>query len=44
MALEHFESGATADGVYAALVRDGACIVDDVLDGATLTASGDMHR
>ncbi len=34
--LEHFPATASADEVHAALVRDGACIVDDVLDSTTL--------
>jgi ectoine hydroxylase-related dioxygenase (phytanoyl-CoA dioxygenase family) len=34
--LEHFAATASADDVLAALVRDGACIVDDVLDAATV--------
>ena len=38
MGLEHFPPTATADEVHAALVRDGACIVDDVLDAATVAA------
>lgn len=41
MALEHFAATASADAVHAALVRDGACIVDDVLDAETLAALRD---
>jgi ectoine hydroxylase-related dioxygenase (phytanoyl-CoA dioxygenase family) len=36
MGLEHFAATAPADDILAALVRDGACIVDDVLDAATV--------
>jgi ectoine hydroxylase-related dioxygenase (phytanoyl-CoA dioxygenase family) len=41
MTLEHFAPTASADEVHAALVRDGACIVDDVLDAATIDALRD---
>jgi ectoine hydroxylase-related dioxygenase (phytanoyl-CoA dioxygenase family) len=41
MGLEHFAATASPDDVLAALVRDGACIVDDVLDAATLDALRD---
>ena len=36
MGLEHFAASASADEVLVALQRDGACIVDDVLDAAAL--------
>jgi hypothetical protein len=36
MGLEHFPPDAAAEAVHAALVRDGAVIVDDVLDAETL--------
>ncbi|HVT75744.1 MAG TPA: phytanoyl-CoA dioxygenase family protein [Acidimicrobiales bacterium] len=36
MGLEHFAPTAAAADVHAALVRDGAVIVDDVLDAATI--------
>ncbi|HUR78634.1 MAG TPA: phytanoyl-CoA dioxygenase family protein [Acidimicrobiales bacterium] len=38
MGLEHFATTATTEDIHAALVRDGACIVDDVLDELTLEA------
>ena len=38
MGLEHFAATAPAEDVHKALERDGAAIVDDVLDAATLTA------
>jgi ectoine hydroxylase-related dioxygenase (phytanoyl-CoA dioxygenase family) len=38
MGLEHFAPDAHADDVHAALARDGACVVDDVLDAATVAA------
>jgi ectoine hydroxylase-related dioxygenase (phytanoyl-CoA dioxygenase family) len=41
MGLEHFAATAAADDILAALVRDGACIVDDVLDAATVAAIRD---
>ena len=36
MGLEHLAHETNAEVVHAALVRDGACIVDDVLDAATV--------
>jgi hypothetical protein len=36
--LDHFAADAAPDHVLAALVRDGACIVDDVLDADTVAA------
>lgn len=36
MGLEHFAATASSDEVFTALERDGAVIVDDVLDGATV--------
>ncbi len=41
MGLEHFAASAAADDILAALVRDGACIIDDVLDAATVAAIRD---
>jgi len=38
MGLEHFAPTASPDDILAALVRDGACIVDDVLDADTVAA------
>ena len=38
MGLEHFAATASPDDILAALVRDGACIVDDVLDADTVAA------
>ena len=36
MGLEHFAATASAEEIHVALVRDGACIIDDVLDAATV--------
>ncbi len=36
MGLEHFAATASADEILVALQRDGACIIDDVLDAATV--------
>jgi ectoine hydroxylase-related dioxygenase (phytanoyl-CoA dioxygenase family) len=41
MGLAHLPATATADEVHEALVRDGAVIVDDVLDAAALAALRD---
>jgi ectoine hydroxylase-related dioxygenase (phytanoyl-CoA dioxygenase family) len=38
MGLEHFAATAPSDDIHAALARDGACIVDDVLDASTVAA------
>ena len=41
MGLEHFSASSSAESVHEALARDGACIVDEVLDAATIAALRD---